>query len=66
VTHAWHLPRALAAFERAGLQPVAAPVRPARHLEERWSNWLPRPDHLAESWFALREWAGRLVYAIRD
>lgn len=66
VTHAWHLPRALAAFERAGLMPVAAPVRPARHDDLQWSDLLPRPDHLAESWFALREWAGRLVYAIRD
>nr|WP_237182629.1 YdcF family protein [Roseomonas marmotae] len=66
VTHAWHLPRALAAFRRAGLQPVAAPVRPARHVEWGWASWLPRPDHLADSWFALREWAGRIVYALRD
>jgi uncharacterized SAM-binding protein YcdF (DUF218 family) len=66
VSHAWHLPRALAAFERAGLEPVAAPVRPARNTDPQWSDLLPRPDHLAESWFALREWLGRLVYAIRD
>jgi hypothetical protein len=30
------------------------------------SDWLPRPDHLARSWFALREWAGLLVYRLRD
>ena len=66
VTHAWHLPRALAAFQRAGLEPVPAPVRPARSTDPQWSDLLPRPDHLADSWFALREWAGRLVYAIRD
>jgi uncharacterized SAM-binding protein YcdF (DUF218 family) len=66
VTHAWHLPRALAAFRRAGLEPVAAPVRPARRTDLQWSDLLPRPDHLSESWFALREWTGRLVYAIRD
>lgn len=66
VTHAWHLPRALEAFARAGLEAVPAPVRPARSTEPQWSDLLPRPDHLAESWFAMREWLGRLVYAIRD
>ncbi|MCG7363818.1 YdcF family protein [Roseomonas sp. ACRSG] len=66
VTHAWHLPRALEAFERAGLKAVPAPVRPARSTEPQWSDLLPRPDHLAESWFAMREWLGRLVYAVRD
>ena len=66
VTHAWHLPRALAAFQRAGLGAVPAPVRPARGIDPQWSDLLPRPDHLADSWFALREWLGRLVYAIRD
>ncbi len=66
VSHGWHLPRALAAFRRAGLEPIAAAVRPSRTFSLRWSDWLPRPDHLADSWFALREWAGRLVYALRD
>jgi uncharacterized SAM-binding protein YcdF (DUF218 family) len=66
VTHAWHLPRALEAFRRTGLEPVAAPVHQPGQPEPTWSDWMPRPDHLAESWFALREWAGRVVYALRD
>jgi uncharacterized SAM-binding protein YcdF (DUF218 family) len=66
VTHAWHLPRALAAFRHYGLEAVPAPVRPGRVHAPAWSDWLPRPDHLTESWFALREWAGRIVYAVRD
>lgn len=68
VTHAWHLPRALEAFARQpGMQPLPAPVRLRPPPDgDRLSDWIPRPDHWAESWFALREWAGRLVYAVRD
>ena len=66
VTHAWHMPRSVAAFARAGFATVPAPVRQERWPDGRASDWLPRPDHLAESWFALREWAGRIVYALRD
>jgi uncharacterized SAM-binding protein YcdF (DUF218 family) len=66
VTHGWHLPRALAAFRRYGMEVVGAPVRIGRNPSLAWSDWLPRPDHMAESWFALREWAGRIVYALRD
>ena len=67
VSHGWHLPRAQAAFARQGFATVASPV----HVEPTpvagaSADWVPRPDHLAMSWFALREWAGRLVYAIRD
>ena len=45
---------------------LPAPVR--RRLPPAFgpAEWLPRADNLGESWFALREWAGRLVYAIRD
>ncbi|MCR0985121.1 YdcF family protein [Roseomonas populi] len=66
VSHAWHLPRALEAFGRAGLEVV--PEAPDRVPDPRFDlpHWLPRVDRLVESWFALREWAGRLVYAIRD
>jgi uncharacterized SAM-binding protein YcdF (DUF218 family) len=66
VTHAWHLPRALEAFARAGIHGVAAPVRTGHMPDSAWTDWVPRPDHLSDSWFALREWVGRLVYAIRD
>jgi uncharacterized SAM-binding protein YcdF (DUF218 family) len=66
VSHAWHLPRAMAAFARAGLPVVPAPVLLHPPPSLAWEDWLPRPDPLAESWFALREWLGRIVYALRD
>jgi uncharacterized SAM-binding protein YcdF (DUF218 family) len=66
VTHGWHMARAQQAFRRAGLATAAAPVHPIMPPEQFELDWMPRADHLAMSWFALREWAGRLVYAIRD
>jgi uncharacterized SAM-binding protein YcdF (DUF218 family) len=66
VSHAWHLPRAMEAFSRAGFAAMPAPVRRHRAPDGIASDWLPRPDHLAQSWFALREWAGLLVYRLRD
>ncbi|MFC0406745.1 YdcF family protein [Roseomonas elaeocarpi] len=65
VSHAWHLPRALEAFGRTGL--AAVPEAPDLDAAPRFGlpQWLPRADYLAESWFALREWVGRLFYAIR-
>lgn len=63
VTHAWHLPRTLESFEREGFTAIPAPVR-LQPLPDprRASDWRPRPDHLAASWLALREWIGRAVY----
>ena len=66
VTHAWHMPRAVAAFARAGFRVVPAPLRTERVPDGRAEDWVPRADHWAGSWFALREWVGRLVYEIRD
>ena len=62
VSHAWHLPRAMDAFARTGLAVTPAPLHLTRVSLGRLADWLPRPDHLAESWYALREWTGRLVH----
>jgi uncharacterized SAM-binding protein YcdF (DUF218 family) len=66
VSQSWHLPRALEAFAREGFAALPAPVRRSLPPGLGAGQWLPRADNLAESWFALREWAGRIVYAIRD
>lgn len=64
VTHAWHLPRALAAFRDAGLDP-----RPAGTLWRRFPGmevraWLPSARALRESSWAVHEWIGRAWYAL--
>jgi uncharacterized SAM-binding protein YcdF (DUF218 family) len=61
VTHAWHMRRARAEASRAGLVAWPAPVRAERVPDGRPADWMPRPDHLAMSWFALREWVGLLA-----
>jgi uncharacterized SAM-binding protein YcdF (DUF218 family) len=66
VTHAWHLPRTLDAFARAGFTALPAPVRLDRTPDGRATDWIPRTDHLNQSWLMLREWLGRAVYAVRD
>jgi uncharacterized SAM-binding protein YcdF (DUF218 family) len=66
VTHGWHMPRSLEAFSRVGFAVQPMPVRLDRIPDGRLSDWVPRPDHLATSWFMLREWAGILVYRLRD
>ena len=66
VTHAWHMPRTLEAFAREGFTALPAPVAPGPVPDGRLSDWVPRPDHWYESWLFLREWAGILVYRLRD
>lgn len=66
VTHGWHLPRALEAFKRAGLVPVPAPVRLGPAPDASFADWVPSPRAALDSWYFLREWAGILVYRLRD
>ncbi len=66
VSHVWHLPRALGAFARQGFGAIAAPIAPAPPLRRELTQLLPRPDRLTDSWYALREALGGLVYALRD
>lgn len=66
VSQAWHLPRAQAAFARAGFPVVAAPVRAGQAPRGTLRDFIPQPTSLGQAWFALREWAGLVVYRLRD
>lgn len=66
VTDAMHMPRARRAFERAGLQVVAAPT-----VFRSWgplaaSSFLPSADALASSYYAAYEWIGLAWYRVKE
>ncbi|WP_227368065.1 YdcF family protein [Halomonas sp. M20] len=64
VSQAWHLPRAIPEFERAGLEVVPAPTEFASRPPNGMIAWIPRAYHLRQSTQALHEWLGRIVYKI--
>jgi uncharacterized SAM-binding protein YcdF (DUF218 family) len=70
VTHAFHMPRARALFEQAGLQVVPAPTRYFSAAAEggplgMFGDWLPGLKALRLSHFAAHEWLGRGAGIIR-
>ena len=68
VTSAFHMPRARGAFERAGLQVMAAPTGYFGYAggEFEWSHLVPSGDALRISYLALREMAAGLLYRLVD
>ena len=62
VTHAYHLPRAVPAFERAGFEVVPVPAAWLAQPVDTWRAWLPTISGLEASWTALHERAGLLWY----
>jgi uncharacterized SAM-binding protein YcdF (DUF218 family) len=61
VSHAWHLPRAVAAFERQGFTVIPAPTGFTRDSPSLLENLLPSAFALEKSRSALNEWLGRLL-----
>ena len=57
VTHAWHMRRAQAAFEREGLSVLPAPTR----FTSIYRGIIPRAESLRNSSLALHEWLGLLA-----
>jgi uncharacterized SAM-binding protein YcdF (DUF218 family) len=65
VSHAWHLPRGLWAFERAGMKPLPWPAPHSVVRLRRIDDFLPSIDALHDSFYALHEMFGGLYYRVR-
>ncbi|MCL4183152.1 MAG: YdcF family protein [Burkholderiaceae bacterium] len=67
VTHAAHMPRARAAFVKAGFDPVPVPLGYyGTPPDTGWEDWLPSAYGVSVNWLAAHEIAGRLWYRLRD
>lgn len=65
VTHAWHMPRAMLAFEQAGLAVTPAPMGYVLPAQSELLEWLPSAQGLQASRQVLREWLGLAVGRFR-
>lgn len=65
VTHAWHMPRSVAAFERAGFAVLPAPTAYGSARPVLPADFLPRAAAMQQSSTALHEWIGLAWYALR-
>ena len=67
VTSALHMPRAMASFQKQGLDPIAAGSPPQIVVpdEPDFSFWLPDLQTLNASRSIVKEYLGMLVYWIR-
>jgi uncharacterized SAM-binding protein YcdF (DUF218 family) len=69
VSDAWHLPRAVDAFEGTGLTVTPAPTGFAHHpgwaAELTYRDWLPSARAFMLSYYALHEHLGRVWYQLR-
>ncbi|HEY0877050.1 MAG TPA: YdcF family protein [Zeimonas sp.] len=67
VTHAYHMPRALLAFERAGMQPLAVPHGfLGTPKADSVFGWLPSAQGVNINWLAAHEGVGGLWYRLRS
>ncbi|MBV8777782.1 MAG: YdcF family protein [Alphaproteobacteria bacterium] len=65
VTHAWHLRRAMWAFERAGLHAVPWPTPRTYDDTDRLDDYVPSTGALLDSYHALHEAIGLAYYRLR-
>ena len=64
VTNAWHMPRALLAFEQEGVDVLPAPTGPHSAPSKLLEGIVPRGKTLRDSCWALHEYAGLLWYRL--
>lgn len=62
VSHAWHLPRAIAEFEREGFEVIPAGTGYPSGEPASLFDFLPSAQALVASYFAFHEWVGIVWY----
>lgn len=67
ITSALHMPRSLACYRKAGLNPEVFPVEHiARYDKVFWAEWLePKPEVLKNWNRLINEWAGIVIYKLQ-
>lgn len=65
VTHAWHMPRAMLAFEGSGVTVIPAPTRFVSRAEPQWSDFVPSAQAFRTTFYAVHEWLGLAWYRLR-
>ena len=63
VTHAWHMPRSVLAFEKAGFTVVPAPMGFITTEDNDLNEWLPTASGMRKSRWVLREKLGLMLGA---
>lgn len=66
VTDAMHMPRAHAAFARAGLAVIDAPTMFFGSRDSLLQGWVPSAEGMRQSWYAIYELLGIAWYRMRD
>ena len=66
VTHAWHMPRAIAVCEDVGLTVLPAPTAAATPPANLRDALVPRASAFQHSYWALHEWVGRAWYSLSE
>ena len=66
VTHAWHMPRALIAFEETGIEVIPAPTRFVSRSELQLQDFVPSAKALLVTFYATHEWLGIVWYRLRS
>lgn len=64
ITSAGHMPRAIGAFVKAGMDPVPAPTNFMSVRERRFMDYLPAPHHLVYADLAVHEYLGMAWYRL--
>jgi uncharacterized SAM-binding protein YcdF (DUF218 family) len=64
VTHAWHMPRAVFAFEHFGIEVVPAPTSFVARAEGNWRDFVPSAQASMLTYYAVHEWLGIAWYRL--